>query len=49
LELLPLLVAFVVTLLLIVALNPLAQRVGRLDKPDVRKQHKAAAHCWLCG
>lgn len=42
LELLPLVVAFVVTVLLVVALNPLAQHVGWLDNPDARKQHKAA-------
>ena len=32
--------AFVVTLLLLLALTPLAKRVGLIDEPDHRKPHK---------
>jgi UDP-GlcNAc:undecaprenyl-phosphate GlcNAc-1-phosphate transferase len=38
----PVVIAFAVTVLLVLALNPLARRIGWLDKPDARKLHKAA-------
>lgn len=41
-QVLPLLVAFVTTILAIVALAPLAKRVGLVDIPDRRKQHTEA-------
>lgn len=42
LNLLSLAVAFVSTVLLIMALRPLARRIGWVDKPDARKQHDKA-------
>src|SRR6478609_9148603 len=42
LKFLPVFVAFLSTVLLIMALSPLARRIGWVDKPDARKQHGSA-------